>query len=162
MAIDRLFGWCEAPKSGYLPWCWPSRYLVDQISYKEVCLYQDEFIWFQSDYGDCACSCRRVSMSDGDGMDSINRVLIVKCAQVPMVVLLCHALNIATSWGSGSSGAYPTLENPRCGCRGPGCVSRLGLRIKLVGLIGNKILVTHGYRNGGKWWVRITPRSSSF
>jgi hypothetical protein len=33
----------------------------------------------------------------------------------------------------------------RCGCRGPECVPRQGLRIRLVGLTGGKILLAHDY-----------------
>jgi hypothetical protein len=34
-------------------------------------------------------------------------------------VLLCQSLNVVASRGPGSSGAYPILKAPECGCREP-------------------------------------------
>jgi hypothetical protein len=61
-------------------------------------------------------------------------------------VLSCQALNAIASRGPGSVGAYPVLKAPgRVLSRGGG-----GLRQNR--LIGGKIMLIHGYRDGG-WKV---------
>jgi hypothetical protein len=89
MALDCLSGGCEAPGTGYLPWCSPCRSLVDQISYGEVRLYQGELIRCQSDHGDYACSRGGVAMSDGDETNSSIRVSVVSYVWAP-VITSCH------------------------------------------------------------------------
>jgi hypothetical protein len=72
-------------------------------------------------------------------------------------VLSCETLNGTASQGSSSIGAYQVLESPRCDCRGPDCVLSQVTRRSYHRLVGSKILLAHGHRNGTKDWYGLAP-----
>jgi hypothetical protein len=51
---------------------------MDRILYGEARFYQGELIRCQSYHGQYACSCVRVAILGGDGMDSSTQVLPVR------------------------------------------------------------------------------------
>jgi hypothetical protein len=63
---------------------------MDWIPHGEACLYLGMLILCKSYYGDYACSCDGVSMSDGDGIASSTQVLVVRRLWPP-VATSCHA-----------------------------------------------------------------------
>jgi hypothetical protein len=65
-------------------------------------------------------------------------------------VLLCLALNDATSRGIGSRGTYPVLETPRRGYQGLRCVPSRVTKRSYSGLTGGEIMSILSHRDGRK------------
>jgi hypothetical protein len=122
--------------------CWWSRSLMYQTFY-------GEHIWCQGDHDDYVCSCGRVHMSGGYGIDSSTRVHV--CQErvgVCGYVLLCQALNATASRGLGFSGFARYWKALKHGCQGPGYVPSRVVRRRYSGRIGDEILPIRGHWDG--------------